>query len=78
MRVFLCHHCHVSSEPSHEGMSAEICNCGRRMTHYITWDSPGEDAAAALLIERELARASGGLGGTARAKQALADSRSAV
>lgn len=73
MMVFLCHKCHVATEPT-DGASGGFCDrCGGRCTHFITWKSPEEDAAAKLLIERELERASGGWGGTYRAEQALKD-----
>ena len=43
------------------------------MTHFITWRSTQEDAAAALLINRELALAWGGWGGEDRVQAALRD-----
>jgi len=71
--VWLCHRCHVASEPS-EGSSGHWCDvCGGRCTHFITWNSPKEDRAADLLIERELELARGGWCGSDRAKQAMAD-----
>ena len=73
MITFLCHACHVNTTPC-EGASAAKCErCGNYISHFITWKSPDEDAAANLLIERELARASGGWNGSYRARQAIID-----
>ena len=73
MIVFLCHRCKTNTEPF-EGVSGGFCEmCGSRLTHYITWTSPAEDRAAALLIKRELALGVGGWCGSDRAQQALKD-----
>lgn len=73
MIVFLCHDCHQSTEPE-EGISGAFCEqCGKRLTHFISWKSPEEDAGAAILIERELVLARGGWCGTDRAEQAMKD-----
>lgn len=71
--TFLCHSCHSSNEPT-EHTAVEVCdNCRKRVTHFILWDSPKEDAAAELLIERELALARGGFYSSNRAAQAMGD-----
>ena len=72
--VWLCHVCQTNTEPFNGGMSAGCCEtCGSRLTHFIKWRMPEEDAAARLLIERELALGVGGWGGESRAIAALRD-----
>ena len=71
MITFLCHRCHTANEPC-EGSSAPLCDrCREPVSHYITWKSPEEDKAAAVLIESELRLGIGGWGGSHRAKRAL-------
>lgn len=71
-RVFLCHRCHVASEST--GLPGYCDGCGRVLSHYVTWASPDEDAAARLLIRRELVLAQGGWGADDRTRAAIKDS----
>jgi len=75
--VWLCHRCHVATEPDEDCASGGFCDvCRGRCTHFIVWSSPEEDVAARLLIEREIGLACGGWDGSDRAKQAMADAES--